>query len=55
MPSPVQREGDRWPVDGDPRDDAPSQPALHAIGRRPATGLVQRQAAGHRCRRGPVP
>ncbi|ADB73906.1 DUF3376 domain-containing protein [Geodermatophilus obscurus] len=38
----VEPEGDRWLVDGGVLDNAPFQPVLDAIGRRPATGPVRR-------------
>ena len=38
----VESEGDRWLVDGGVLDNAPFQPVLDAIGRRPATGPVRR-------------
>ncbi|WP_089403240.1 DUF3376 domain-containing protein [Geodermatophilus saharensis] len=40
--APVERDGDRWLVDGGVLDNAPFQPVLDAIGRRPATGPVRR-------------
>jgi len=40
--APVDRAGDRWLVDGGVLDNAPFQPVLDAIGRRPATGPVRR-------------
>jgi len=43
MPAaPGESEGDRWLVDGGVLDNAPFQPVLDAIGRRPATGPVRR-------------
>ncbi|MCV2490712.1 patatin-like phospholipase family protein [Geodermatophilus sp. YIM 151500] len=38
----VEREGARWLVDGGVLDNAPFQPVLDAIGRRPATEPVRR-------------
>jgi predicted acylesterase/phospholipase RssA len=41
-PATVEVDGDRWLVDGGVLDNAPFQPVLDAITRRPATGPVQR-------------